>query len=82
MLVFLLICFLVGIGIAILAVPFIAIGKTVQYAAQGGLPKTVRCPACTAKQEAPANRPDYDCRFCGTPILRGGQFVRRENTGR
>lgn len=41
-----------------------------------------RCPNCTQLQYHPRWSQDVSCRACGTPILRGGQFVRKEDTGR
>ena len=72
---FLIWVFLGGIALFLIALPFVAMFKTATYVAQGGLPKVVRCPSCTEKQEAPANQPDHDCKRCGTPILRGGEFA-------
>jgi rRNA maturation endonuclease Nob1 len=65
----------IGIAIAIVAMPFMAVFKLGKAAVDGGFSKMVRCPSCTEKQEAPHNRPDYNCKRCGTPILRNREFV-------
>lgn len=40
----------------------------------------VRCPSCTQRQWAPKKAADYNCNRCGTPILRGGEFVQAQGS--
>lgn len=49
----------------------------------GGLAqRPYRCPNCTQLQYHPRWNQDVSCRACGTPIVRGGQFVRRDDIGK
>lgn len=71
MVLFLLIGALLGVFLLIVG-SMVGGAMTVKY----GPLKEVRCPSCTQKQLVrPGQHPDYNCNACGTPILRGGQFV-------
>lgn len=55
-------------------------GQTSRRAGEPETPPvlTVTCPSCGERQNAPADRPHYDCAKCGEPVIRDWVQLGRE----